>query len=1162
MLRYLTLDSIRNKTLYAWSGIVFLALLPGCRRATKTAVPVVFDGIISASVDPFGVTASWNAAKLGFASVLGYAVFVSENEADLFSGTPAVLVPASAKTARVLHLPSQVHRFFAVRVRLASGEFDSNTHAVGVDTAPPPGTLSPAASSHYVPGDVSFTLHLQINPDDLAKVVWDFGDGNSVESNYLDQTLAFQASDTGDRTVQARLLNQNGEDFGTSSSLRLFLLPTLTLTSTLSPPMTATFHVALAGVNDAIGLALIEWDDLGKGFFETGDLDRTTVFTKPGQHTVRVRASFQDGSTVEAETTVSMNGAAVWVSSPLDRAVLGFSDPTVAPPVVVERIGDQTGLASPIAMALDEGRSLLYAAVLTPEPAILAFNPSAGANAAPVRRIAGGLTFLENPVALAVSAVTGQVAVADGARILLFGTSDDGDVSPKRILEGTSTRLVKPRAVAFGPDGGILAGDGQNILVFAPGVDGSTAPASSVAMAFPIRALATFQDETWVAGDRGGLAMVQNGSVTGQLRPAASYAPPLFFSAVGVNADSVYVVSSQRIDVFARPLTSPAAPVRAIVAGLGNAVGLALSTSGMLVLDAARFGRVLGFPLDTNDLAYVDARVGGEYRLGVAYADDSGELYVGQQPYYDQEVQVFRRGSDGNFESSAYRSIAGGNTGFGGYVNGLAVTQTELFVTLNRGNAMVVHDRAASGNAAPLRTVGGNLTNISNPGYPAIDTVAAEVYIPNAADAVNGSVTVFTLTANGNVSPLRMLAGASTLLKEPFAVAVDSANGELYVSDRTTRAVLVFGKSDNGNVAPRRSLVPAAAASPGWLGCIALDVAGGRLFAATTSAGPSEIDVFDEHATGTAAPLASILGTANGFPPPAQIAYSAKTGLLFAAQFGGVVILDPSRVHSHAPATLLAGGDELVQPAGLAYDAQSGTLVVADPGLGGVAVYRRTDGGKMARAATIAGQATGLLRPMAIALDSSGNITVIDGAVRAVSVFAAAASGNVAPLRTIAGTLTKLKQPTAVAASASRLYVSDSSGSVSAFSSSATGNEAPLARWEGPHTGLALPVDLALLDSAGQFAVLSAGRAPSAALFQTATSGDVAPLVSITGARTGLGAPTGIALMNGHLIAIDNGQMLLFGSAGGGNLSPQASYALPGIQSPTRVAVSIPASIR
>ncbi|HMA29924.1 MAG TPA: hypothetical protein VKS23_08670, partial [Thermoanaerobaculia bacterium] len=83
-----------------------------------------------------------------------------------------------------------------------------------------------------------------------------------------------------------------------------------------------------------------------------------------------------------------------------------------------------------------------------------------------------------------------------------------------------------------------------------------------------------------------------------------------------------------------------------------------------------------------------------------------------------------------------------------GVGSGTAWAQDELFVT--SGNSIMVYARTANGNVAPLRTIAGAATGLNAPDGLAVDTVNNELVVANQGN----SVTVYARTANGNVAPL------------------------------------------------------------------------------------------------------------------------------------------------------------------------------------------------------------------------------------------------------------------------------------------------------------------------------------------------------------------------------------------------------------------------
>ena len=63
-----------------------------------------------------------------------------------------------------------------------------------------------------------------------------------------------------------------------------------------------------------------------------------------------------------------------------------------------------------------------------------------------------------------------------------------------------------------------------------------------------------------------------------------------------------------------------------------------------------------------------------------------------------------------------------------------------------------------------------------------------------------GSITVYAAGATGDVAPMASIGGSATGLASPSAIALDPVNGNVYVGDGD--AVLFYAAGSNGNVAP------------------------------------------------------------------------------------------------------------------------------------------------------------------------------------------------------------------------------------------------------------------------------------------------------------------------------------------------------------------------
>ena len=104
----------------------------------------------------------------------------------------------------------------------------------------------------------------------------------------------------------------------------------------------------------------------------------------------------------------------------------------------------------------------------------------------------------------------------------------------------------------------------------------------------------------------------------------------------------------------------------------------------------------------------------------------------------------------------------------------------------------------------PAGVISGAATQLNSPRHIFVDKATDGLFVANQG---NASVLIFDAasTKSGNVAPTRTIAGASTGLLLPAAVAVDATKDLLYVADG--RDVLVFTASTvNGNVAFTRDI--------------------------------------------------------------------------------------------------------------------------------------------------------------------------------------------------------------------------------------------------------------------------------------------------------------------------------------------------------------------
>ena len=121
-------------------------------------------------------------------------------------------------------------------------------------------------------------------------------------------------------------------------------------------------------------------------------------------------------------------------------------------------------------------------------------------------------------------------------------------------------------------------------------------------------------------------------------------------------------------------------------------------------------------------------------------------------------------------------------------------------------------DRGASGNAAPVSSIEGDMTQLGNSAIgPAYDAVHDEIIVVGVDSATaTYRILTFAGTASGNTPPLRSIDGPAANLSGVTSVAYDSERETIYVIqggyNGVPANVLAFARSANGNAAPARAI--------------------------------------------------------------------------------------------------------------------------------------------------------------------------------------------------------------------------------------------------------------------------------------------------------------------------------------------------------------------
>ncbi len=272
----------------------------------------------------------------------------------------------------------------------------------------------------------------------------------------------------------------------------------------------------------------------------------------------------------------------------------------------------------------------------------------------------------------------------------------------------------------------------------------------------------------------------------------------------------------------------------------------------------------------------------------------NNELYVAD--FFGQAVRVFALGANGNV--APLRTLVDGINSQIGQVRMVALDlfHDELVVLSGSNNAIVVFPRTASGDAMRLRSIQGPATKLNSPITLVFDALN-NTFITNSYDVAGPNlpgVLTFDRNASGNAAPLRAISGNATQLGTfTNYTALDGVNDEIWSQGDDGPGIVAFPRTANGNVAPVRNITGPATGLVG-VGGIFVD-GGGNNRVVVTDRDAYRLAVFKRTATGNAAPLVAISGAATGLNTPVTLAVDSSGGFTAAPE----VTLDVGRNSSY-----------------------------------------------------------------------------------------------------------------------------------------------------------------------------------------------------------------------------------------------------------------------
>ena len=200
-----------------------------------------------------------------------------------------------------------------------------------------------------------------------------------------------------------------------------------------------------------------------------------------------------------------------------------------------------------------------------------------------------------------------------------------------------------------------------------------------------------------------------------------------------------------------------------------------------------------------------------------AFASSSDYVFVASwENDSSGAIFYFPVGSNGNVMPTGV--ISGADTQLTSSIEGVVVSASgEIFAAVADTNSILAFPEGANGDVSPIAVIHGRHTGLARPIGLAIDD-AGHIFVANCsvghtfgcplAGSGTPSVEEFAPGSNGDVAPVRRIAGSHTTFVAPNSIAL-GRHGEIYVLDSgnppSPQSVIdVFGRRAHGNIAPKR----------------------------------------------------------------------------------------------------------------------------------------------------------------------------------------------------------------------------------------------------------------------------------------------------------------------------------------------------------------------
>lgn len=202
------------------------------------------------------------------------------------------------------------------------------------------------------------------------------------------------------------------------------------------------------------------------------------------------------------------------------------------------------------------------------------------------------------------------------------------------------------------------------------------------------------------------------------------------------------------------------------------------------------------------------------------------------------------------------------------HTDGIALDASGNIFVSNDGEGdgpdkILVFAAGSTGNTAPMRTISGSKTGLSEPVGMSFDA-AGDLFVVNETSSTE-PIAEFAPGAKGNVAPIATIGGSKTMIVDPFSVSIDS-NGRI-IAPSDGDEVLIFSKGSSGNVAPA-TIVSGSNTELGGVTSAGVDPSDEIFVAEDWASSGKAVYVFASTASGNIAPIRSLVGTKTQLDDP------------------------------------------------------------------------------------------------------------------------------------------------------------------------------------------------------------------------------------------------------------------------------------------------------